>query len=156
MNLKYKKAIRLTSCILGPILLLYLLVCLLSGTAGVNGFSVTNGMIYLFVTGKDYLQVGENRYIVEQEGIRTLCIDLLAEKYDSYSFAENATFSLSPHDPKIEEEYRKRDISEMHGSRLRGLRFQKEGQMYRGNYEEVWKRSFYGYYAVSFEPIEAK
>ena len=80
MNLKYKKAIRLTSCILGPILLLYLLVCLLSGTAGVNGFSVTNGMIYLLVTGKDCVKVKQGGYLYKAGELK----NIILQNYDDW------------------------------------------------------------------------
>ena len=49
----------------------------------VNGFEIVNSMIYLTVTDKDYVDLGDEKYIVKRDGAQSL----LDNEFDSYSTA---------------------------------------------------------------------
>ena len=50
-----------------------------------NGFSVTNGMIKLLITGKDYIKVGEDRYLYREGSLGKI----IKNEYDEYTYIKN-------------------------------------------------------------------
>lgn len=78
-----KITIFICSAVIFNLLILYIGLCLdaLSYKPGINGFTATNGMIKLLVSGKDYVKVGEDRYIFRESEIK----QLFEKEYDSYS-----------------------------------------------------------------------
>ena len=61
---KHKTKIIVISCILIVLgIVSYLFLGIISDKPGMDGFAVTNGMIRMLISGKDYVKVGENRYL---------------------------------------------------------------------------------------------
>jgi len=82
---KTKKILLISfSAVIGFLLLLYLLLGCFMKKPGMNGFTVTNGMIRLLLTDRDYVQVGENRYLFQKGCLSTL----IETEYDSVRFKE--------------------------------------------------------------------
>ncbi len=79
--MKAKKYIIIaTSVLVGLLLLAYVALGIYSVKPGMNGFTVTNGTIRLVVTGKDYVKVGENRYLYREGSLHKIILN----EYDSY------------------------------------------------------------------------
>lgn len=68
------------SILLSFLLTVYLFLGFMSEKPGINGFAVTNGMIELFISGEDYVKVGEHRYLYRFGSLGTL----IENEYDSY------------------------------------------------------------------------
>ncbi|MBQ8606045.1 MAG: hypothetical protein IJ408_04850 [Clostridia bacterium] len=62
------------------VLLAYLFLGFALKKPGINGFEVTNAMIYLVVSGKEYVKVKENKYIYKTDSF----INMIENEYDSY------------------------------------------------------------------------
>ena len=74
-----KIIISVVSAIEGIVLILYLSVGLFFGKPGINGFAVMHGVTRLILSGKDYVKVGEDRYLFRQSSLK----ELIEKEYDS-------------------------------------------------------------------------
>ncbi len=102
----------------------------------VSGFEIVNSMIYLTVTDKDYVDLGDEKYIVKRDGVQSL----VTNEFDSYStasmrFMSDDGYSLKTHYPND----------------IKGLQAEKDGVKY-----EYWVGYFDSnkFILVRGEPLE--
>ncbi len=140
-----KITIFICSAVIFNLLALYFGLCLdaTSYKPGMDGFMVTNGMIKLLASGKDYVKVGEDRYIFRESGLN----QLFEEEYDSYSLHD--WYISHPESEKDIEQY-----IEKYGyvtSIFKVSYVDKNGEKLRGVSLSVWG-SLSGFSSVYFIP----
>ena len=82
---KHKTKIIVISCILIVLgIVSYLFLGIISDKPGMDGFAVTNGMIRMLISGKDYVKVGENRYLFRGGKLG----EIMQNEYDSYDYMD--------------------------------------------------------------------
>ncbi len=136
--MKAKKYIIIaTSVLVGLLLLAYVALGIYSVKPGMNGFTVTNGMIRLVVTGKDYVKVGENKYLYREGSLHKIILN----EYDSYRL-------LEVWQPEYDH------LSEVNESGLlkAGI-VSKDGQEFKGKGNGVWG-GLIDAYSVFYIPYE--
>ena len=83
---KVKKTIYiLLSIFLGIALVFYLFIGFFLKRPGVNGFMIMHGMTEIVLTNKDYVKVGDDRYLYRDGSLR----HIIENEYDTYSFLDN-------------------------------------------------------------------
>ena len=82
MSKVMKTALGIIIGVVGVLLLAYVVLCCMSAKPGMNGFTVTNGMIRLLVSGEDYIELGEDRYLYKAGSLGLI----IENEYDSYLF----------------------------------------------------------------------
>ena len=127
------------------LLVLYFGLCIDASSykPGINGFTATNGMIKMLVSGKDYVKVGEDRYIFRKDGLKPL----FENEYDSYSLHD--WYVSNPDAENDIEEY-----IEKYGcdsSICKVSYVDKNGEKLRGVTLSVWGCSS-GFHSVYFIP----
>ena len=80
MTKRKKIIISIVSVFVGMVLLVYMAFGFLSRKSGINGFSVTNGMIYLLVTGKDCVKVKQGGYLYKAGELK----NIILQNYDDW------------------------------------------------------------------------
>ena len=140
-----KITIFICSAVVFNLLVLYIGLCLDASSykPGINGFTATNGMIKLLVSGKDYVKVGEDRYIFRKDGLKPL----FENEYDSYSLHD--WYVSSPDAENNIEEYIKKCGSNT--SIFKVSYVIKNGVKLRGVTLSVWSSSS-GFHSVYFIP----
>ena len=141
MTKRKKIIISIVAVILAMILCCYLFLCLFSAKSGMHGYQVTNAMIYLLLTDKDCVKVGEDRYIYKEGQLGNI-ID------------ENFDLSWSGGRAPTEDTYVNEDDFEAYAHDGRVTRGEK---IYSVSYQTVWQPlsdRFFGvdYYATYFKP----
>lgn len=136
--MKAKKYIIIAiSVLVGLFLLAYVASCILSVKPGMNGFTVTNGMIRLVVTGKDYVKVDENKYLYRGGSLH----EIILNEYDSYRL-------LEVWQPEYDH------LSEVKESGLLKVGIvSKDGQEFKGKGNQVWDELIDAY-SVVYIPYE--
>ncbi len=136
--MKAKKYIIIAiSVLVGLFLLVYVAFCILSVKPGMNGFTVTNGMIRLVVTGKDYVKVDENKYLYRGGSLH----EIILNEYDSYRL-------LEVWQPEYDH------LSEVDESGLLKVGIvSKDGQEFKGKGNQVWDELIDAY-SVFYTPYE--
>ncbi len=138
-----KMAIICISAFAGLILLIYLFLGFVSVKPGMGGFAVTNGMIRLLISDKDYVKVGENKYLFKDESFHKI----VEAEYDSYRFEKS--WPEEERQPPLDEIYET--------SLIKACLVSKDGQEYKAATNGVWG-SLFGlngmYYSACFKPYE--
>ncbi len=115
------------SAIVALVLLAYGLLCVVSKKPGMSGFEVTNHMLELLMTGKDYVKVGEDRYLY-----RTGALHQIIEKDYDRCFWPNG------------EEYSNESTLMLYGLVL------KNGEEYNPVGFTVWTHKFHSAYFAPY------
>lgn len=136
--LKLKKTvIWIFSIILSLVIIAYVGLSLLSSKPGMNGFQVTNNMIKLLVSGKDYIKVKENCYLC-REGFLD---EIVFNDFDSFRFIKH----YGPIEPE--------EVSKMYWTDVaKGIIAQKNNIEYRTGVPSVWSPFVNGIHSVYFKP----
>ena len=142
---KGKKVILIcVSALLSIFLSAYLVLGFASAKVGISGFAVTNGMIRLLISDKDYVRVGKHKYLFKEESFHKI----VEAEYDSYRFRKNT----------LSEEEMLLPLDEIYEtSMIKTCIVSKDGQEYKAATNGVWSGSFdlNGiYYALHFRPYE--
>lgn len=85
MTKRNKMMVGILAAVVGVVVLTYLFLGLVSSKPGMNGFTVTNGMICMLLTGDDYKEVGEDRYLYRAGNLK----QIIENEYASYTFIDN-------------------------------------------------------------------
>ena len=126
------------SALLSFLLTVYLFLGFISGRHGINGFIIINGMIELYITGEDYVNVGEHTYLYRFGSLGTL----IENEYDSYDVKtdrigefEGCGFEYSDPLPELEHYYAK------------------DGKSYDPGGHQVWAKQT-DVHSVCFKPYD--
>ena len=132
------------SALLSIFLSAYLVLGFASTKVGISGFAVTNGMIRLLISDKDYVRVGKHKYLCKKESVHKI----VEAEYDSYRFRKDT----------LSEEEKLLPLDEIYETSLiKTCIVSKDGQEYKAATNGVWGNLFdlNGiYYAVHFKPYD--
>lgn len=137
--MKTKKIIIIVaSTLIGLLLMGYILLGSFSTKPGMNGFTVTNGMIRLLLSGEDYIKVGEDRYLYRSGSLHKI----VEEEYDSYRINDTYHFDTE-------------DLSKLGDSTVQKIVLvEKGGQQLKCKGVHVWEEGLLSGYSAYFVSVE--
>lgn len=114
-----------------------------------NGFTVTNGMIKMLITGKNYIKVGEDRYLYRKGSLE----EIIENEYDSHTYISDWLRYMEEYYgkvPDLEDFYSPyHNESEL----LKVSLVIKNGEKLKGHGVHVWQ-PLVNTYAVYYAPYE--